>query len=181
MATASESTAGSPGGASPQVAPPGWTIRGKRFVIPFVTVLCLLLAWTLGIAIQFQTIMTRLDRTRAEWPAASDELATRFADFDAQLKSGSPEIADAERNAWNTAYAAFRETSQYDRQFKHAVELEKIRSKANGQTSSLSAIPSFARFLASEQRRLEAEHSTIGRWTITTLRLKLPRTYTESM
>ncbi len=181
MASASESTAGSPRGVSPQVAPPGWTIRGKRFVIPFVTVLCLLLAWTLGIAIQFQTIMTRLDRTRADWPAASEELATRFADFDAQLKSGSPEIGDADRSAWNTAYAAFQETSQYDRQFTHAAELEKIRSKADGNSIALPAIPSFAKFLASEQQRLEAERSMIGRWTITALRLKLPRTYTESM
>lgn len=181
MATASESPVGSDRIDAPPALPPGWTIRGKRFVIPFVTMLCLLLAWTLATAIQFQTIMTRLDRTRADWPAASEELAARFADFDAQLKSGVSAIGDADRNAWNTAYAAFKETSQYDRQFTHALELEKIRSKADGLSSSLNAIPSFANFLASEQQRLEAERSIIGRWTITTLRLKLPGTFTESM
>lgn len=181
MANASESTAGSPRGTSPQVAPPGWSIRGKRFVIPFVTVLCLLLAWTLAIAIQFQTIMTRLDRTRADWPAASEELTARFADFDAQLKRGSPQISDADRNAWSTAYAAFKETSQYDRQFPHAANLERVHSKGEGRSNSLTDIPSIAKFLTSEQERIEAEHSMIGRWTITTLRLKLPGTFTESM
>lgn len=175
MASASESS-----NVSARVAPPGVTIRGKWFVAPFVVVLILLLAWTLSIAIQFQTIMTRLDRARADWPAASQDLAKRFAAFDADLKSYSVSITDADRNAWNEAYAAFQETSQYDRQSTHAAILERIRSKTGDQSVPLESTPSIEQLLAREQDRLQAQQSMVGRWAITALRLKLPGTFSAS-
>jgi hypothetical protein len=175
MATASESS-----NAPSRVAPPGFTIRGKRFVAPFVIVLLLLLAWTLSIAIQFQTIMTRLDRARSDWPAASQDLAKRFAVFDADLKSSGVSINDADLAAWNEAYAAYQETSQYDRQSIHAAILERIRSKTGDRSVPLESTPSIKQLLAREQDRLQAQQSMVGRWAITALRLKLPGTFTSS-
>ena len=175
MASASESP-----NASSRVAPPGVTIRGKWFVAPFVIVLLLLLAWTLSIAIQFQTIMTRLDRARADWPAASQDLAKRFAAFDVDLKSSSVSISDLDRTAWDKSYAAFQETSQYDRQSIHAAILERIRSKAGDQSVPLESTSSINQLLAREQDRLRAQQSMVGRWAITALRLKLPGTFTSS-
>ena len=175
MATASESS-----NAPSRVAPPGVTIRGKRFVAPFVIVLLLLLAWTLSIAIQFQTIMTRLDRARADWPAASQDLFKRFAAFDADLKSSSVSINNADRTAWDESYAAFQETSQYDRQSIHAAIMERIRLKASAQSVPHESTPSITQLLAREQDRLQAQQSMVGRWTITALRLKLPGTFSAS-
>jgi hypothetical protein len=175
MVSASESTS-----VSPRVAPPGWTIRGKWFVAPFVIVLVLLLAWTLAIAIQFQSIMTRLDRARSDWPAASQDLAKRFDAFNAQLLgANNPEISDADRKAWDQAYAAFQQTSQYDRQLAHAAELEHLRLR-NSSVPELESTPAITKFLSTERERVLAQQSVVGRWAITALRLKLPGTFSAS-
>jgi hypothetical protein len=174
MASASESPS-----ASPRVAPPGWTIRGKWFVAPFVIVLSLLLAWTLAIAIQFQTIMTRLDRARTDWPAASQELAQRFADFDAQMQGANSAMSDADRSAWTKAYSAFKQTSQYDRQFAHAAEMERLRVRVSKPLET-EPTPAIARLLTAEKERRDAQQSMVGRWAITALRLKLPGTFSAS-
>jgi hypothetical protein len=175
MASASESS-----NVSARVAPPGVTIRGKWFVAPFVFVLLLILAWTLSIAIQFQTIMTRLDRARTDWPAASQDLAKRFAEFDADVKSSRSSINGADLATWNQAYAAFQETSQYDRQSIHAANLERIRLKAGDRSVPLESTPAITQLLARERDRLQAQQSMVGRWAITALRLKLPGTFTSS-
>lgn len=174
MATAGESSS-----VSPRVAPPGWTIRGKWFVAPFVTVLILLLAWTLAIAIQFQAIMTRLDRARTDWPAASQDLAKRFADFDTQARAGNSAISEIDRRAWNEAYAAFQKTSQYDRQSAPAALLERLRLQGANPLES-ETTPAIAKLLGAEKERLGAQQSMVGRWAITALRLKLPGTYAAS-
>lgn len=175
--SASESSSVSPG-----VAPPGWTIRGKSFVAPFVIVLILLLAWTLAIAIQFQAIMTRLDRARTDWPSASQDLAKRFADFDTQVQGGSFAISEIDRRAWNEAYAAFQQSSQYDRQYAPAAVLERLRLQRlqlQGLNPSESeTTPAIAKLLSAEKERFAVQQSMVGRWAITALRLKLPGTYT---
>lgn len=175
MASASESSS-----VSRRAAPPGWTIRGKWFVVPFVIVLILLLAWTLAIAIQFQTIMSRLDRARADWPAASQDLAKRFADFDAALTVPNTGISESDRTAWNEAFAAFQQTTQYDRQNAPAAVLERIRNQNSDQRTPVANTPSISKLLACEQERLRAQQSVVGRWAITVLRLKLPGTFSVS-
>lgn len=176
MVSASESTS-----LSPRVVPPGWTIRGKWFVAPFVMVLVLLLAWTLAIAIQFQTIMIRLDRARSDWPAASQDLAKRFDALQDRLQGASaPEISDADRKAWDQAYTAFQQTTQYDRQLDHAAALEKLCQRANGQANPLPDTPSISRLIACERERLQAQQSIVGRLAIAALRLKLPGTFSGS-
>lgn len=162
-----------------RIAPTGWVIQGKWFVVPFVVVLALLLAWTLGIAFQFQAIMTRLDRARTVWPAASQDLAQRFAQFDALLAAADPAVAQVDAGAWRTAYAAFQETSQYDRQLGHAAVLERIREQTLGPANP-PATPAIDQLLATEQDRLAAQRSMIGRWATTALRLQLPGTFSES-
>ncbi|MFN6129182.1 MAG: hypothetical protein ACK494_09850 [Planctomycetota bacterium] len=171
MATASESSSVAPG-----VAPTGWTIRGKWFVAPFVIVLILLLAWTLAIAIQFQAIMTRLDRARSDWPSASQDLAKRFADFDVQVQGGNSAISEIDRRAWNEAFAAFQQTSQYDRQSAPAATLERLRLQGSNPSES-EITPAIAKLLSAEKERLAAQQSLVGRCAITALRLNLPGTY----
>jgi hypothetical protein len=176
MATASESSAG-----SARATPPGWTVRGKWFVAPFVIVLVLLLCWTLAIALQFQTIMTRLDLARTDWPAASQDLAKHFEQFHARVQDRDPTLANVSRESWNEAYTAFQQTSQYDRQAVHAATLQRICSDAPQGTglapTSIPDTPSLSKLRRSEQERLDAQHSTVGRWAITALRLKLPATF----
>jgi hypothetical protein len=176
MATASESSAG-----SARATPPGWTVRGKWFVAPFVIVLVLLLSWTLAIALQFQAIMTRLDLARTDWPAASQDLAKHFEQFHAKVQDRDPTMEKMNRESWNEAYNAFLQTSQYDRQAVHAAALQRICSDAL-RGNDLAPIPipdtpSLSKLLRSEQERLKAQHSTVGRWAITALRLKLPGTF----
>jgi hypothetical protein len=175
MATVSESQA-----TNSRIAPTGWVIRGKRFVVPFVIVLCLLLALTLSMALQFQSIMHRLDHARTNWPAASRELGQRYAEFDTQFRNGTTMLGDADGKDWEAEYSAFLETTQYDRQAKHAAQLERLlaKSQASLKTDSDTApSESMAALVAAEQSRRNAEQSWIGRWTITALRLKLPETY----
>lgn len=177
MATASESHV-----ANTRVAPTGWVIRGKWFVAPFVIVLVLLLALTLSIALQFQSIMHRLDDARTDWPAASRELANRFADFDNRLRDPSAGLTDADRKAWETEYAAFLETTQYDRQAKHAAQLERLFAKSQSSTATNQQSKnsdSIQELVASERSRRDVEQSWIGRLTITSLRLKLPESYSS--
>jgi hypothetical protein len=175
MTTVSESQA-----ANSHIAPTGWVIRGKWFVVPFVIVLCLLLALTLSMALQFQSIMQRLDNARTDWPAASRELEQRYAEFDTQFRNGTTMLGDADGKAWETEYSAFLETTQYDRQAKHAAQLERLlaKSQASPKTDS-DKVPSesIVALVAAEQSRRDVEQSWIGRWTITALRLKLPETY----
>lgn len=178
MATASESHV-----ANTRVAPTGWVIRGKWFVAPFVIVLGLLLALTLSIALQFQSIMHRLDDARTDWPAASRELGNRFADFDSRLRDSSASLVDADRKAWETEYAAFLETTQYDRQAKHAAQLERLFAKSQSSTAATDQqsknSDSIQELVASERSRRDVEQSWIGRLTINSLRLKLPESYSS--
>lgn len=172
-----------------RVGPPhGLSIRGRYFVAPFVVVLLILLAITLSIALQFQTIMRRLDESRTLWPAASAELSQRFADFDKAVNSGSSGSDSTvtpigHPSDWNAEYAAFRETTQYDRQCPHAIFLERfLRERSSELTPSASPFPhseAIDRFLQSERRRIEAQTSIVGRWTIFSLRLKLPEAFSE--
>jgi len=173
-----------------QVGPPhGLTIRGRYFVAPFVVGLLILLAMTLSIGLQFQTIMRQLDESRTLWPAASSELSRRYAQFDRSITQGSSETSSSgqpgeDQDKWSAEYAAFRETTQYDRQCPHAMNLERfLRSSASAsQSASVAPFPhseAIDRFLQSEQRRIAAQSSTIGRWTIFCLRLKLPKAFSE--
>lgn len=186
-----------------RVGPPhGLSIRGRYFVGPFVVGLLFLLAITLSIALQFQTIMRQLDESRTLWPAASAELSHRYAAFDRSISStssspvpGTPSESATAPETWSTEYAAFRKTTQYDRQCPHAIHLERfIRSRAVASTQALSTqsestpadpkapLPhseAIDRFLQSEQRRIAAQSSMIGRWTIFSLRLKLPEAFSE--
>ncbi|MBM3966549.1 MAG: hypothetical protein FJ308_16015 [Planctomycetes bacterium] len=186
-----------------RVGPPrGLSIRGRHFVGPFVVGLLILLAITLSIALQFQTIMRQLDESRTLWPAASVELSHRYAEFDRLVHSASSTTIEGpskelskDRASWSAEYAAFRETTQYDRQCPHAINLERfIRSRESVSSQSLTAqttstqvdpIPplphseAIDRFLQSEQRRVTAQTNTIGRWTIFSLRLKLPEAFSE--
>lgn len=186
-----------------RVGPPhGLSIRGRYFVGPFVIGLLILLVITLSIALQFQTIMRQLDESRTLWPAASAELSHRYAEFDRLVHSASSTRAEGrfkepsnERASWSAEYAAFRETTQYDRQCPHAINLERfirsgesVSSQAltepakSTQADTLLPLPhseAMDRFLQSEQRRVTAQTSTIGRWTIFSLRLKLPEAFSE--
>jgi len=179
-----------------RVGPPhGLSIRGRYFVGPFVVGLLILLAITLSIALQFQAIMRRLDESRALWPAASSELSRRYAEFDRSVASspsgsgsesgsGVPIAPALDRGNWSAEYTAFRETTQYDRQCPHAIKLERfVRSTASAtEATSVSPFPhseAIDRFLQSEKRRTAAQTSAIGRWTIFSLRLKLPEAFSE--
>ncbi len=163
---------------SPPKAGTGWTIPGKAFVGPFLVLLVVTLAVTLSISLQFQAIMQRLDLARSVWPAASTELSRRYADIDSVMGRDGNGWSEESTQQWRQAYAAFRETSQYDRQLPHAAQLEDlIAAQSSATATPLPDAPAIDALRAAEVRRLDAQTSWIGRCTIFALRLKLPNTF----
>jgi hypothetical protein len=171
------------------IGPRGLSISGRRFVLPFVAVLLILLGFTLAIAFQFQSIMRRLDDARSKWPPASAELAVRYAAVNDGLSRLPVTIQEDSLRNWTSEYEAFLYTSQYDRQLPHAKHLEEmIQSAAKSLPSGdslpipqeIQNSPAIEKWIASEERRIADEQCSIGQWTRFVLRLKLPEPYQPS-
>jgi len=165
-----------------RIAPNSPTLSGRAAVVPFVLILILGLVFVLSIAIQFQRIMTQLDRSRSVWPRAQLVLADRYRnanDFvdDNRFLAHPISITD-----WRNQQIKFRETVQFDRQVESAIELEKMlmsfisdpktaeEAKATLSTSN----EDLEKLLESERIRNAAQTSFLGRWTMFLLRLKTP-------
>jgi hypothetical protein len=160
----------------PAAAAPGWTLRGRYFVGPFLVVLLLLLGAILSIAFRFQSIMQRLDSARTVWPAASSELAGRYAAIDARL-AADPQVEESGwTKTWRSEYAAFGDTSQYDRQAQHASRLEALIASHN-LAGAMPQGPEIQRWLQAEEARRQAQGGLLGRTTVEALRLQLPMTF----
>jgi hypothetical protein len=168
------------------IGPRGLSISGRRFVLPFVAVLLILLGFTLAIAFQFQSIMRRLDDARSKWPPASSELALRYAAVNNGLSQLPVKIQEDSFRNWSSEYEAFLYTSQYDRQLPHAKHLEEMiqsaaKSLPPGESlpipTQVPNSPAIEMWLASEERRITDEQCSIGQWTRFVLRLKLPKPY----
>lgn len=168
--------------------PRGATVSGRRFVIPFVIGLILLLALTLSIALQFQSIMRQLDESRSQWPAASADFTTRYASINrAILERRSNDPIPALRE-WPLVYQSFLRTTQYDRQLPHVLRLEEMIQQVDASEAAKRAIQvdvelprtrSVTKWLESERKRAEYEQSWLGRLTMACLRLKLQEPFPQ--
>lgn len=163
-------------------------ISGKVAVVAFSLILLLGLIAVLSIALQFQSIMQRLNASRSSWGPASTELSKRFDEAEHYLSSvdymgNSPTLTD-----WSYYYNQFHESRQFDRQVASAQKLEEMLEALLSQqslppTSPITPLkPGFKllELLEKEKLRKQSEMSFLGRWTKTLLRLKTP-SYFESV
>ncbi len=131
--------------------------------------------------------MKQLDEVRALWPNASMFLDEQYAKADKEIR-GSSAILDADQmKLWQSEYAAFQETTQFDRQVVHALKIESLLNPRPTPSDRGLTTPdgadsndqknwndSMTKLLIAEQRRLELESGFIGKLTTESLRLKLP-------
>lgn len=163
-------------------------ISGKVAVVAFSLILLMGLIVVLSVGLQFQVIMQRLNASRTAWGGASTELSQRFAEAEQYLSSvdylgNSPTLTD-----WKYYYSQFQETRQFDRQVGAAQKLEEMLEALLSQRSLPPTSPieplkpgeKLSALLDKEKSRKNSEHSTLGSWTKTLLRLKTP-TYFESV
>ena len=163
-------------------------ISGKVAVASFSLILLLGFVAVLSIALQFQSIMQRLNASRSAWGAASTELSSRFAEAEKYLSSvnyldGSPTLLD-----WTYYYSQFSESRQFDRQVISASKLEGMLEAILSQKSLPPTAPitplkpqnGLLELLEQEQLRKQTETSFLGSWTKTLLRLNTPL-YFESI
>lgn len=157
-------------------------ISGKVAVVAFSLILLLGLIAVLSIALQFQTIMQRLNASRSSWGPASTELSKRFDEAEHYLSSvdylgNSPTLTD-----WSYYYSQFRESRQFDRQVASAQKLEEMLEGLLSQQSLPPTSPitplkpgsKLLELLEKEKLRKQSELSFLGIWTKNLLRLKTP-------
>lgn len=163
-------------------------ISGKVAVVAFSLFLLMGLIVVLSVGLQFQVIMQRLNASRTAWGGASTELSQRFAEAEQYLSSvdylgSSPTLTD-----WKYYYSQFQESRQFDRQVGAAQKLEEMLEALLSQRSLPPTSPieplkpgeKLSALLEKEKSRKTSEHSALGSWTKTLLRLKTP-TYFESV
>ena len=109
-----------------RISPNSPTLSGRAAMVPFVIILVLGLVFVLSIAIQFQRIMTQLDRSRSVWPRAQLALADRYRNANDFLDSNRFLANPISITDWRNQQIKFRETVQFDRQVESAIELEKM-------------------------------------------------------
>lgn len=157
-------------------------IPGRIAVVAFSILLVLGFLCVLAIGLQFQTIMNRLDASRSAWPEASKELTQRFGEADQFLASVDYLDHSSTLMDWRFYYDQFGESRQFDRQVASAVKLEEMLEALLSQRSlpplapiqPIEANSGLLNLLEKEQWRKNSEQGTLGRWTMTLLRLKTP-------
>jgi hypothetical protein len=168
--------------------PRGATVSGRRFVIPFVIGLILLLALTLSIALQFRSIMKQLDESRSQWPAASADFAARYASTNRAILGRQSNDPIPAMREWSFVYQSFLRTTQYDRQLPHVLRLEEMIRQVDASDAAKRDLQvdvevprtrAVTKWLESERKRTEYEQSWLGRLTMACLRLKLQEPFPQ--
>ena len=153
-------------------------IPGRLFVLPFVSVTVVLGVLMFAIAVRFQTIMTRLEVVRSQWPMASQELGQRYDRFNDSFAAST--VAEAIKEDWTNNRREFKVSSQFDRQSVASLAIEKqIRQSLEDSQRSASdfGLPGISKLMEAEGRRKKSQDDTLGWLTVQGLRLKLPPIY----
>ena len=153
-------------------------IPGRLFVLPFVSILVVLGVLMFAIAVRFQTIMTRLEVARSQWPMASQELGQRYDRVNDCFAAQS--VAVAIQEDWANNRREFKASSQFDRQSKASFVIEKQISQTleNSQRSESDfELPGISKLMEAENRRKKSQEGFLGWLTVQALRLKLPPIY----
>lgn len=165
-----------------RISPNSPTLSGRAAVLPFVIILVLGLVFVLSVAIQFQRIMTQLDRSRSVWPRAQLALADRYRNANDFLDANRFLANPISITDWRNQQIKFRETVQFDRQVESAIELEKmlLSFESDPKTAEEAKITlaisneDLEKLVESERIRNDVQTSILGRWTMFLLRLKTP-------
>ena len=153
-------------------------IPGRLFVLPFVSVLVVLGVLMFAIAVRFQTIMTRLEVVRSEWPKASQELNQRYDRFNDSFAASN--VSQAIKEDWTNNKREFKVSSQFDRQSAASLVIEKqIRQSLDDfhRGESDFELPGITKLMEAESRRKKSQNDILGWLTVQALRLKLPPIY----
>lgn len=153
-------------------------ISGRLFVLPFVGVLVFLGVLMFSMAVQFQSIMARLEEVRSVWPNASAELSQRYDRFNESFAGSS--VALTIKEDWEGKRREFKVSSQFDRQSAASLVIEdQIKRLLEGTQKNNSdfELPGISKLLEAENRRKKAQNGIIGWLTVQGLRLKLPPIY----
>ncbi len=153
-------------------------IPGRLFVLPFVSVLVVLGSLMFAVAVRFQTIMSRLEDVRSQWPKASQELGFRYDRFNDSIAAST--VAAAIKEEWTNNRREFNVSSQFDRQSVASLAIEKqIRQSLEGaqQSEADFNLPGLSKLMDSESRRKTSQDDILGWLTVQGLRLKLPPIY----
>ena len=153
-------------------------IPGRLFVLPFVSILVVLGLLMFAIAVRFQTIMTRLEVARSQWPMASQELGQRYDRFNDCFAAQS--VAVAIQEDWANNRREFKASSQFDRQSKASFVIEKQISQtleSSQRSESDFELPGISKLMEAENRRKKSQEGFLGWLTVQALRLKLPPIY----
>ena len=153
-------------------------IPGRLFVLPFVSFLVVLGMLMFAIAVRFQTIMTRLEVVRSEWPKASQELNHRYDRFNDSFAASN--VSQAIKEDWTNNKREFKVSSQFDRQSAVSLVIEKqIRQSLDdfhwGESDF--ELPGITKLMEAESRRKKSQNDILGWLTVQALRLKLPPIY----
>ena len=153
-------------------------IPGRLFFLPFVSVLVVLGVLMFAIAVRFQTIMTRLEVVRSEWPKASQELNQRYDRFNDSFAASN--VSQAIKEDWTNNKREFKVSSQFDRQSAVSLVIEKqIRQSLDdfhwGESDF--ELPGITKLMEAESRRKKSQNDILGWLTVQALRLKLPPIY----
>lgn len=165
-----------------RISPNSPTLSGRAAVLPFVIILVLGLVFVLSVAIQFQRIVTQLDRSRSVWPRAQLALADRYRNANDFLDANRFLANPISITDWRNQQIKFRETVQFDRQVESAIELEKmlLSFESDPKTAEEAKITlaisneDLEKLVESERIRNDVQTSFLGRWTMFLLRLKTP-------
>jgi len=153
-------------------------IPGRLFVLPFVSILIVLGVLMFAIAVRFQTIMTRLEVVRSEWPKASQELSQRYDRFNDSFAASN--VTEANKEVWTNNQREFKVSSQFDRQSAASLVIEKqIKQSLDDfhRGESDFELPGITKLMEAESRRKKAQDDILGWLTVQVLRLKLPPIY----
>ncbi len=149
-------------------------VSGKLFVVPFAILIAFLLWLIVSMAIRFQVLMVQVEKSRAAWPAASQELATRYD----RLLNDASELEPTKRSELQKLHEEFSGVTQFDLQGPRVVELERFlhsNGLSNLEKNSINdGEESIQELLQLEKVRGELESDFVGRCTVAGLRLKLP-------
>ena len=135
-------------------------IPGRLFVLPFVCVLVILGVLLFAVAVRFQTIMSRLEVVRSEWPKASQELGQRYDRFNDFFAVST--VAEAIQKDWTDNRREFKLSSQFDRQSVASFVIEKqIRQSLEGaqQSEADFELPGISKLM-----EVETVHNQSRRW-----------------
>jgi hypothetical protein len=165
-----------------RISPNSPTLSGRAAVVPFVVILILGLLFVLSIAVQFQRIMTQLDRSRSVWPRAQLVLADRYRNANDFLVTNRFLANPISITDWRNQQIKFHENVQFDRQVESAIELEKMlrsfiadpKTASEAQVTLATSSEDLEKLVESERLRNAAQTSFLGRWTMFFLRLKTP-------